>query len=145
LKPKYPPGFYYQLQTCHKIRDEGDICRAGDVLTMVIQRDNVKTPGGGSYSRSSFGRERVLEVDPMHKIEATTKHTLSFYKNGEDMRFHLQNLIGPFYLCLNYYFVESKLRLLSDYNFRKKHHQWLRFQTSRTSSRDCKVLGGEGH
>jgi len=145
LKPKYPPGFYYQLQTCHKIRDEADICRAGDVLTMVIQRQNVKTPGGGSYLRSSSGRERVLEVDPLHNLEATTKHTLSFYKNGEDMSFHLQNLIGPFYMCLNYYFVESKLRVLSDYNFRKKHHQWLRFQNRCASDRDCKELGGEGH
>merc|ERR1719285_1087176 len=46
MKPKYPPGLYYQVQTCQKIRNEADICRAGDVLTMVIQRENMKSPGG---------------------------------------------------------------------------------------------------
>jgi len=25
MKPKYPPGFYYQVQTCYKIRDEAMI------------------------------------------------------------------------------------------------------------------------
>jgi len=143
LRPKYPPGFYCQVQTCHKIRDEEEICRAGDVLTMVIQRETVKSPGGGSYTRSRFGGERDLQVDPMLNLEATTKHTLSFYKNGEDMSFHLRNLIGSFYMCLNYYFVESKVRVLSDYNFRKKYRQLLRFQMRRASDRDSKELPGE--
>jgi len=131
LKPKYPPGFYYLVQTCRKLRNEADICRAGDVLTIVVQRENVKSPGGGSHSRSIFGSERDLKCDPMVNLKATVKHTLSFYKNGEDMGFHLRNLIGPFYLCLNYYFVESKVRLLSDYNFRKEHRRWLRLQSRR--------------
>jgi len=143
LKPKYPPGFYYQVQNCHKIRNEAEICRAGDVLTMVIQRENVKSPGGGSCARSRFGIERDLEVDPMFNLVATTKHTLSFYKNGEDMSFHLRNLIGPFYMCLNYYFVESKVRVLSDYNFRKKYRQRLRFQMRQALDRDSKELSGE--
>jgi len=47
MKPKYPPGLYYQVQTCQKIRNEADICHEGDVLTMVIQRENMKSPGGG--------------------------------------------------------------------------------------------------
>jgi len=143
LKPKYPPGLYYKVQTCHKIRDEADICRVGDVLTMVVQRENIKSPGGGSNVRSRFGSERDLKVDPMLNLEATTKHTLSFYKNGEDMGFHLSNLKGPLYMCLNYYFVESKVKVLSDYNFRKKYHQRLRFQMRRASDRCSKKIPGE--
>jgi len=121
MKPKYPPGLYYQVQTCQKIRDEADICRAGDVLTMVIQREMIQTPGGGINLRSKFGSARDLQFNPMDKLKASSKFTLSFYKNGEDMGFHLRNLKGPFWICLNYYFVESKIRLLSDYNFRKKY------------------------
>lgn len=123
MKPKYPPGLYYQVQTCQKIRNEADICRAGDVLTMVIQRENMKSPGGGINFRSKFGSARDLTFNPIHNLKSSSRYTLSFYKNGEDMGFHLRNLQGPFYMCLNYYFVESKIRLLSDYNFRKKYEQ----------------------
>jgi len=132
LKPKYPPGLYYQVQSCRKRRDEADICKPGDVLTIVVQRENAKSPGGGNYLRSLFGSER----DPMDNLEATAEHSLSFFKNGEDMGFHLEKLIGPFYLCLNYYFVESKIRLLSDYNFLKSYQQWLRSQSYRKSDKD---------
>lgn len=124
MKPKYPPGLYYQVQTCQKVRNEAEICQAGDVLTMVIQRENVKFPGGGINLRSSFGSERDRIFNPMHNLMASSKYTLSFYKNGEDMGFHLGNLEGPFYICLNYYFVECKIRLLSDYNFRKKYKKY---------------------
>jgi len=123
LKPKYPPGLYYEVQTCRRIRDEAEICQAGDVLTMVIQRENVKSPGGGIYIRSRFGSERDLTYNPMNNLKASSRYTLSFYKNGEDMGFHLRNLEGPFYMCLNYYFVESRIRLLSDYKFRKVYQQ----------------------
>jgi len=122
LKPKYPPGFYYHVQTCRQIREEADILYPGDVLTMVIQRENVKSPGGGDV-RSKFGSERDLIFNPMGNLQASSRYTLSFYKNGKDMNFHVRNVEGPFYLCLNYYFVGSKIRLLSDYNFRKKYHQ----------------------
>jgi len=135
LKPKYPPGLYYQLQGCRKTRDEADICKAGDVLTIVVQRENVKPAGGGSYLRSIFCSER----DPMDNLEAAAEHSLSFFKNGEDMGFHLQNLMGPFYICLNYYFVESKIRLLSVYNFRKIYHLWMRCQSQKKSD---KILEG---
>jgi len=144
LKPKYPPGLYYQVQTCRKVRDEADIFRAGDVLTLVIQREYVKSPGGGGYSRSRFGSERDVKFDPMDNLKATERHSLSFYKNGEDMGLHLHNLIGPFNMCLNYYFVESKVRIMSDYNFRKKHRQWLRFQSRRMMEEDTKVTADEG-
>jgi len=120
--PKYPPGLYYQVQTCHKIRKETDILYPGDVLTIVIQRENVKSPFGGNI-RSKFGSDRDLYFHPMGNLKASSRYILSFYKNGEDMNFHVRNLEGPFYLCLNYYFVGSKIRLLSDYNFRKKYHQ----------------------
>jgi len=123
MKPKYPPGLYYWVQTCRKIRNEADICWAGDVLTMVIQRENVMSPGGGINTRSTYGCERDLTFNPMDNLKASSKYTLSFYKNGEDMGFHLRSLEGPFYMCLNYYFVESKIRLLSDYNFRKQFHR----------------------
>jgi len=123
MKPKYPPGFYYQVETCRKIRNETDIFRAGDVLTMVIQRENVETPGGGVNLRSRFGSGRDLKFNPMNNLKASLSYTLSFYKNGEDMGFHLGNLKGPFYICLNYYFEDSKIRLLSDYNFRKMYKQ----------------------
>jgi len=132
LKPKYPPGLYYQVQACRKVRRESDIFLAGDVLTMVIQRENMRAPGGGSCSH---GNQR----DPMDNLQETVKHTLSFYKNGEDMGLHLHNLSGPFYICLNYYFVESKVRLLSDYNFRKKHNQWLRREKFRKMEQDSEV------
>jgi len=121
-KPRYPPGFYYHMKTCHKIREEADILYPGDVLTMVIQREDVQSPGGGNL-RSKFGSDRDLIFNPMGNLKASSRYILSFYKNGEDMNFHVRNLEGPFYLCLNYYFVGSKIRLLSDYNFRKKHHQ----------------------
>jgi len=126
MKPKYPPGLYYWVQTCQKIRNEADICRAGDVLTMVIQRENVMSPGGGIKSRSTYGSQRDLSFNPMKNLKASSKYTLSFYKNGEDMGFHLRGLEGSFYLCLNYYFVESKIRILSDYNFRKMFHRQAR-------------------
>jgi len=105
---------------------------------------NVNSPGGGSDDVCSrIGSERDLKVDPIRNLEDTTKYTLSFYNNGEDMRFHLRDLTGPFYMCLNYYFVESKVSVLSDYNFRKKYRQRLRFQMRRASDRDCKELPGE--
>jgi len=122
MKPKYPPGLYCQVQTCHKIRKEADILYPGDVLTIVIQRENVKSPGGGNL-RSNFGSDRDLLLNPMRNLKASSRYILSFYKNGEDMNYHVRNLQGPFYLCLNYYYMEGKIRLLSDYNFRKKYHQ----------------------
>jgi len=121
-KPKYPPGLYYQVKTCHKIRKQADILYPGDVLTIVIQRENVKSPGGGNL-RSKFGSDRDLIFNPMSNLEASSRCILSFYKNGEDMNLHVRNLEGPFYLCLNYYFVGSKIRLLADYNFRNKYNQ----------------------
>jgi len=124
MKPKYPPGLYYHVQTCQKIRDEAEICLPGDVLTMVIQRENLQSPGGGV--RSKFGSDRDLICNPMHNLKASSSYTLSFYKNGEDMGFHLRNLEGQFYMCLNYYFVESKIRLLSDYNFRRIYYKRVR-------------------
>jgi len=93
---------------------------------MVVQREKLKSPGGG--------KDDIF--DPVNYLIASAKHSISFYKNGEDMGFHLQNLVGPFYLCLNYYFVSSKVRLLSDYNFRKKHRRFLRRQSSLSEDRD---------
>jgi len=119
MKPKYPPGLYYQVKTCRKIRNEADIFRAGDVLTLVIQRENAKTFGRGINLRSRFGVARDLKFNPMNNLKASSRYSLSFYKNGEDMGFHLRNLNGQFSLCLNYYLTESKIRLLSDYNFKK--------------------------
>jgi len=116
------------VQNCQKIRNEADICRAGDVLTMVLQRENVMSPGGGINAKSSCGSTRDLSFNPMNNLQASSRYTLSFYKNGEDMGFHLRSLKGPFYMCMNYYFVESKIRLLSDYNFRKKYYQRARQQ-----------------
>jgi len=124
MRPKYPPGLYYQVQNCRQIRNEADICKPGDVLSMVIQRENVNSPGGGMNVRSRFGSSHDATFNPMNNLKAATKFTLSFYKNGEDMGFHLRNLDGPFYVCLNYYFVDSKIRLLSDYNFRRKYKRW---------------------
>jgi len=122
-RPKYPPGLYYQVQTCRKIREEVDILFPGDVLTLVIQRENVNSPGGGIGLRSKFGSDRDLTFNPMGNLKASSTYILSFYKNGKDMNYHVRNLEGPFYLCLNYYFVGSKIRLLSDYNFRKIYQQ----------------------
>lgn len=112
MKLKSPPGFYWKIRACRKIRNEADICQTGDVLTMVIQRQNKKPS----------------HQNPMLNLKATDKYTLSFYKNGEDMGFHLRNLKGRFNICLNYYFSSSKLKLLSDYNFRRHHQQWIRSQ-----------------
>lgn len=131
MKPKYPPGLYYHVQTCRKQMSDAEICVVGDVLTMVVQRE--KLPGGGCHTRSG-----VDSNDPMDKLVGTEKHTLSFYKNGQDMGFHLQNLKGPFYMCLNYYFVKSKIRLLSKYNFRRKYQHWLRHQSSASSDQPRK-------
>jgi len=128
MKPKYPPGLYYHSQHCRKTRSEADVCLPGDVLSMVIQRMGIKPPIGGIHSRSTFGSLCDLTFNPMKNLKETSSYTMSFYKNGKDMGFHLQNLTGPFYMCMNFYFVESKLRLLSDYNIRKKHENWCRTQ-----------------
>jgi len=133
LKPKYPPGLYYQVQNCRKVIEEADIFRPGDVLSLVVQREKLKSPGGGSLHRRC---QRDENSDPVNNLVASAKHSISFFKNGEDMGFHLQNLVGPFYICLNYYLVTSKVRLLSDYNFRKKHRRFLRRQSSLSEDRD---------
>jgi len=119
MKLKSPPGFYWQIRTCRKIRHEAEICLPGDVLTMVIQRQ----------TRRAHGK------NPMLKLQLAEKYTLSFYKNGEDMRFHLRNLKGPFHICLNYYFSSCKVRLLSDYDFRREHRQWVSFQSNSNKKR----------
>lgn len=133
MKPKYPPGLYYQTNTCQKQRLEEDICQTGDILTIVIQRENVlaPVPGGGLSRRSrhsslpQFGSHKIAPSRPVGLGSSGTV-SLSYYKNGEDMGFHLRNLKGPFYLCLNYYFVESKVRILSDYRFIAARKQVLR-------------------
>jgi len=137
MKPKYPPGLYYHSQKCRKIRSEADVCMPGDVLTMVIQRTNLNPSRGGINARSTFGSIRDLKSNPMENLKETSRYTMSFYKNGEDMGFHVENLVGPFHMCLNFYFVNSKLRLLSDYNIRKKHKFWsrMRYNGCRTKVR----------
>lgn len=132
MKPKYPPGLYYQSSTCKKERNEEHIARAGDVLTMVIQRqdvyNNVQPGGGGQSSRygSSINRRpaewdvKKERVNENYRRGENGLVSLSYYCNGEDMGFHLRNLRGPsagFRLCMNYYFVESTVRLLSDWRF----------------------------
>jgi len=128
MKPKYPPGFYFAEETCHKTRNEAEICQPGDVLTIVVQREICKSPAGGIRSRSY-----ALDVtfDPMDNLQSSRTHTISFYKNGADMGFHLRNVMGTFYLCLNFYFVESKVRLVSEYNFQKENRCWARKQIPR--------------
>jgi hypothetical protein len=96
MTPKYPPGLYYYIQTCRKIRHEADICQSGDVLTIVVQRENVNTQGDGVNLHSRFGSERDLKFNAMDNLKASLRCTISFYKNGEDMGFHLRNLMGPF-------------------------------------------------
>jgi len=129
LKPKYPAGFYFGKEICHKkIRAEAEICQPGDVLSIVVQRENLKSPGGGIRSRSRYGSTRDLTYDPMNNLQASPKHTISFYKNGQDMGSHLRDVMGTFYLCLNFYFVESKLRLISEYDFLREHRLWARKQ-----------------
>jgi len=119
MKLKSPPGFYWQIRTCRKLRSECGIFLPGDVLTMVVQRQNVKSH----------------EQDPMLKLVRAERYTLSFYKNGEDMRFHLRNLKGPFHISLNYYFSPCTVRLLSDYNFRRNHQQWISSRSNLSSKR----------
>merc|ERR1719397_601455 len=136
MKPKYPPGFYYEKETCHKTRSEAEICLPGDVLTIVIQRENFKPPGGGINSRSGSSCVRNPTFDPMKNLKDSSKRTISFYKNGEDMGFHLGNVMGTFYLCPNFYYVDSKVRLLSGYNFRKKHRYWARKHTHQLPNHD---------
>lgn len=139
MKPKYPPGLYCQTNACHNVRDEDMIVKAGDTLTMVIQRQDVfqdvqmVAPGGGvDSSRSSAGRLRRTR-GPVK----TTKPgidglvSLSYFINGKPMDgFNLINLRGPFYVCLNYYFMESTIRLLSDFRFRAVHARHMREQAS---------------
>jgi len=131
LIPKYPAGFYFGKETCQKTMPGAEICQPGDVLTIVVQRENLKSPGGGIPSRSRFGSARDLTFDPMGNLQDSRKHTISFYRNGEDMGFHLRNISGTFYLSLNFYYVNSKVRLLSDYNFLKEHRCWARKQIPR--------------
>jgi len=131
FKPKYPAGFYFGKETCQKRMPKADICQPGDVLTIVIQRENLKSLGGNIRSRSNIASARDLTFDPMGNLQDSRKHTISFYKNGEDMGFHLRNVSGTFYLCLNFYFVDSRVRLLSEYNFLKEHRCWARKQIPR--------------
>jgi len=131
LKPKYPPGFYFGKETCQKTRIEAEICQPGDVITIVIQREALKFPDGGIRSRSRFGSARDLTFDPMDNLQESHKHTISFYKNGEDMGFHLRNVMGTLHLCLTFYFVDTKVRLLSEYNFLREHRCRARKQIHR--------------
>jgi len=148
MKPKYPPGLYYQNNTCQKQRPEEDICKTGDIITIVIQRENVPTPiPGGGVSRRSRISSRLsqfgINTHPhksglsMNSVGVGRHGTvsLSYFKNGEDMGFHLRNLKGPFYLCLNYYFVESKVRILSDYRFMAARKQVVRRRSLRERER----------
>jgi len=140
MKPKYPPGLYCQTNACHNVRDEEKIVKAGDTLTMVIQRqdvfEDVRTvaPGGGLESPRSQAYRLRRTRGPVK----TTKPgidglvSLSYFLNGKPMDgFNLVNLRGPFFLCLNYYFVESTIRLLSNYRFRAVHARHLREQAKR--------------
>jgi hypothetical protein len=82
LKPKYPPGFYFEKETCYKTRKEADICLPGDVLTIVIQRENLKSPGGSICSRPRSESARDLSLDPLEYFQDSSKHIISFYKTG---------------------------------------------------------------
>lgn len=124
MKPKYPPGLYCQTNAPVLVRDERDIVKEGDVLTMVIQRQDVPTtgnplPGGGSDNKEEDKEDLRGPIKTL-RPGRDGLISLSYYLNGKSMGFNLTNLKpkgGRFYVCLNYYFVESTVRVLSDYKF----------------------------
>jgi len=98
MKPKYPPGWYAETHRCVKRQDDAKILQLGDVLTMVISREGVGSDGRG---------------------RGTGKFSIRYYKNGKCMEFAFNGLRGPLALCCNFYFMESSIRILSDYKLRR--------------------------
>merc|ERR1719411_1230240 len=100
-------------------------------------------PGGGVDSSQSTTNRLRRTRGPVK----TTKPgidglvSLSYFINGKPMDgFNLINLRGPFFVCLNYYFMESTIRLLSDFRFRAVHARHMRIRDAaprqRSSSGD---------
>lgn len=99
-KPKYPPGFYMQSHRCEMEQQEGEIFVCDDVLTLAIAREGIS---------------QHLEPERGNGL-----WTVRYYKNGRKMEFEFKDVQGPLYLCLNYYFMNAVIKIISDYRAIKR-------------------------
>jgi len=100
MNPKYPSGWYSQTHQCVKSLDEYAVLMGGDVLTMTVTRQGLS------------GFDDSVWDGP---CEGNGKHTLRFYKNNRPMGHEIRDVQGKLSICLNYYFMATTVRLLSDF------------------------------
>lgn len=106
-KPKYPAGWYSEEHDCIMQLPEEDILYVGDIITMTVTRDGVT----GGAEEDPFSGPR-----PGNGL-----YTVRYFKNGCSMQQEIKGIQGPLYLCLNYYFMSSTVRLLSDHKCSRKN------------------------
>lgn len=100
MKPKYPAGWYTQTHQCVGNFDGNNVLMCGDVLTMTVTRQGL------------LDFDRGVWDGP---CEGNGKHTLRFYKNNISMGHEIRDVQGKLSICLNYYFMSTTVRLLSDH------------------------------
>lgn len=98
MKPKYPSGWYKQTHSCMKQYPEDQVLLGGDVLTMTVTREGLNS----SYNYSKPARGNGC-------------YTIGFFKNDKNMGCVFHNIKGDLNMCLNYYFMATTVRLLSDH------------------------------
>jgi len=98
MKPKYPSGWYKETHSCMKHYPEDEVLMGGDILTMTVTREGLDK--SYDYSKPALGNGRF---------------TVGFFKNDKPMGQIFNGIKGNLHLCLNYYFMATTIRLLSDH------------------------------
>lgn len=112
-RPKYPSGWYSQKHECMRKQPESDIIYPEDVVTITIMREGLTGPNSRVHPADVYNGPR----------KGNGRFTIRYFKNGrvmgtKDNEFH--NIPGPLQLCLNYYFMSSTLKILSDFKINTK-------------------------
>jgi len=107
-KPKYPAGWYSQEHECIKKLPENNIIYKNDVLTVSITREGILPVETEEKRRDA--EELYSSPRPGNGL-----FTVRYYKNGVKMAHEFLHIPGPLQICLNYYFMSSTIRILSDY------------------------------
>lgn len=106
-KIKYPPGFYAEKHAMSQAVATQNIVRMGDILTLLLVREFGETEVD-EHKNSKDQQETITE----RKGEMTW--ALKFYKNGEYFGHMFNNIKGPLFLSLNYYYLETTVQVLRD-------------------------------
>merc|ERR1712048_1217630 len=94
----YPSGWYKQTHSCMKHYPEETVLMGGDVLTLTITRE-------GLTKEEQFTGPKL----------GNGKFTIGFFKNDKPMSCIFRGIEGQLHLCLNYYFMATTIRLLSNH------------------------------